>query len=117
MEAGIATDMWKRKPEDYLAAAEDLYRSMSLLGYDYIHPIDIDPARELLNGSHRVACSLALGIKEVAVRPQVIMAWADPWDAQWFFDAGMDDDGIASLAKTMRKLSGGTLTSDSVGIG
>lgn len=99
MQAGVATDVWKRGVVDYVFAAKELYRSMRLFGFDPDHAIPIDPDGELFNGSHRVACALALGIEEIPVVKMPGRVWAPAWDAEWFRAHGLDEGTIASLQK------------------
>lgn len=103
MQSGVATDAWKRNIDDYLSAAVWLFQSMERWGFDAEHPIPIDPAGELLNGSHRVACALALGIEEVPVEQHTQRAWAPAWDAAWFRAHGLDEGTIAALEASLTR--------------
>lgn len=96
MRAGLTTDAVKRNVADYRLAATDLLQNM-LEGFDPRHPIPIDPDGELLNGSHRLACAIALGIKGVPVELHSRRAWAPPWNAAWFLAHGMKPDEVAKL--------------------
>lgn len=107
MELGVATDVWKKSITDYQNSASALLASMLKNGFDPMFPIDIDPARELLNGSHRLACALALGIEEVPVCHQPIMAWAPEWGYKWFAYAGLGEKELESLKSTMEQLKHG----------
>ncbi len=109
MRAGVATDQWKRTPRDYLLAAELLYQSMTDRGFDPDYPIPIDPNGELLNGSHRVACALALGIGEVVVERSPHQVWAPPWGYGWFADHGMVKSGLDRLLTDWEKMHGRNL--------
>lgn len=104
MEVGLATDGWKGSLDDYRHSAEALVHSMQLLGFDTIYPVPVDPVGELLNGSHRVACALALGIAEVPVERHATMAWAPDWDYMWFARNGMDTIHLSELQRVMEKL-------------
>ena len=99
MQAGVTTDAWKRNIGDYLTSAEDLYLSMRRFGFDPDHSVPIDPAGELLNGSHRVACALALGIEEIPVIHEERRVWAPAWDAAWFQAHGLAEQEIAALIR------------------
>lgn len=83
MQAGFATDRWKRTTDDYVASARRLLISMSQ-GFAYEYAIPIDPNGELLDGSHRVACAVALGFKEIPVTRELRDAWAPAWGFDWF---------------------------------
>lgn len=87
IEAGLATDKWKTKIDDYVSSATGLFKSMSLNGFDERYPVPIDPDGELLNGSHRVACALALEIPYIPVELRPEYVWAPPWDYLWFCGA------------------------------
>lgn len=105
MGSGLATDGWKLSLEDYRHSVVSLVSSMRLLGFDSLYPIPIDPAGELLNGSHRIACALALGITDVTVQHSPTMAWAPAWDYKWFARNGLDDMHLSNLQATMGILS------------
>lgn len=97
MAAGLATDAWKMTLDDYVASAASLCRSMAYRGFDPTCAIPIDPDGELLNGSHRVACALALGIESVPVRRERRLAWAPSWGLQFFIDHGMGEEDLSRL--------------------
>jgi len=102
MQAGLKTDVNKANIDDYLASAVWLFQSMEKWGFDPDHAVPIDPDGELLNGSHRVACALALGIKEIPVDRQERRVWAPSWDAAWFRANGMDAATIAALVASLK---------------
>lgn len=104
MIAGLRTDVIKRNVADYRLCASDLLRSMER-GYDQAHPIPIDPDGELLNGSHRIACAIALGIKGVPVELHTRPAWAPAWDAAWFLAHGMRLDEVTRLETRLRLMA------------
>ena len=87
MKAGLATDKWKLQLDDYVKSAKDLLESMSSHGFDEKYPVPIDPDGELLNGSHRVACALALEIPYITVELRPDYVWAPAWDYLWFCNA------------------------------
>jgi hypothetical protein len=87
MEAGIATDKWKTEIDDYVSSATGLFKSMSLHGFDSRYPVPIDPDGELLDGSHRVACALALEIPHIPVELRPNHVWAPAWGYLWFCEA------------------------------
>lgn len=101
MGAGLPTDAWKKTLADYVSAAETLFASMVQAGFDARYPIPVDPEGELLNGSHRVACALALGIAEVPVEERQERIWAPAWDAEWFRAHGLDEETIAALEASL----------------
>lgn len=105
MEAGLATDQWKRSAEDYLSSAKALFRSMVEKGFDPKCPIPLDPHGELLNGSHRVACALALEIEEIPTVSIDRLAWAPPWGEAWFIANGMEPKDLERLRQDMARLN------------
>jgi hypothetical protein len=105
MAQGLTTDLWKLKMADYVASAEALLWSMKAFGFLGHHPIPVDPDGELKNGSHRVACALALGIGDVVVVHDPEPAWAPPWDWAWFVDHGMADEDLERLRQDWEAIS------------
>lgn len=97
MKAGLSTDRWKLSLDDYVASARRLFESMSTDGFDETQPVPIDPNGELLDGSHRVACALALGIERVPVEEHERFVWAPAWDYGWFVSNGMAHADLARL--------------------
>lgn len=104
MEAGLATDQWKRSAEDYLSSAKALFRSMVEKGFDPKCPVPIDPDGELLNGSHRVACALALEIVEISTVRMDRKVWAPAWNEAWFLTNGMDSKDLERLRRDWKEL-------------
>lgn len=101
MRQGIATDLWKLTLDDYVAEAEALLWAVKAFGFLFPDPrgrnIRVDPNGELKDGSHRVACALALGIEELTVQHDPELAWAPPWGEAWFIDHGMADEDLERL--------------------
>jgi hypothetical protein len=101
MAAGLPTDGWKDALDDYVSAASALFGSMAEKGFDPRHAVPIDPDGELLNGSHRVACALALEIERIPVERHPHRVWAPAWDAEWFRANGLDEATIEALQKSV----------------
>jgi hypothetical protein len=97
MAVGLATDAWKRTLDDYVASAGALAASMALRGFLPEEAIPIDPDGELLNGSHRLSCALALGIETVPVERRADRVWAPSWSIDWFRDHGMGEEDLSRL--------------------
>lgn len=97
------TDAHKTDVDDYLAAALWLFQSMYKYGFNPENAVPIDPDGELLNGSHRAACALALGIEEIPVVNMPGKVWAPAWDADWFRSNGLDDGTIAALQASLSR--------------
>lgn len=115
MAAGLATDKWKRSVDEYVDAAQALVFSMAMHGFDparfvhSMHPaegIPIDPNRELLDGSHRVAAALALGIPEMQVKREPSYVWAPAWGYDWFVENGMNEADLARLRSDWDEMRG-----------
>ena len=104
MQAGVATDRSKYSLEDYLDAARALWSAMARDGFDGRFPIRLDPNGELLDGSHRLACALALDIAAVPVEHAPWMVWAPAWGRQWFLDNRMHTDDLIRLAQDWQSL-------------
>lgn len=104
MRAGLATDGWKRSVDHYVISAKALCNAMAHEGFRPECAVPIDPDGELLGGAHRVACALALQIKEIPVARQSRFAWAPPWDEQWFRDNGMKEEDLARLGGDRQSL-------------
>ena len=97
LSAGLATDRWKRTIDDYVVSAGTLFASMFVDGFDPKQAIPLDPNGELLDGSHRLACALALGIEAVPVTHSSRLAWAPAWGEAWFVEKGMAAEDLARL--------------------
>lgn len=108
MAAGVATDVYKITPDDYVTAARDLLASMTAKGFLPAGAVPVDPHGELLGGAHRVACALALGIDTSPVISSDRYAWAPPWGEEWFVAAGMPDDDLERLRRDMNELASPT---------
>ena len=106
MAAGLNTDKWKSRLEHYIFSAKALHKAMVHEGFDSYFPIPIDPNGELLDGSHRVACALALGIKEVPVYLRGHYVWAPAWDDQWFIDNGLSERDMNHLMGDWCEMTG-----------
>ena len=78
------TDVNKLNLWDYHCSAHELAIDMSEVGFKSEGAIPIDPDGELLDGSHRVACAIALEFNEVYALSNAFGVWAPPWDADWF---------------------------------
>jgi len=105
MEAGLPTDQWKMKLDDYVSSARHLHESMRIKGFLKTFPVPIDPNGELLGGAHRVATALALDIKFIFVclRPEYV--WAPDWSYLWFIEMGMPELDKRRLILDWRRLT------------
>jgi hypothetical protein len=96
----------KPNTDHYIETAGALCASMALRGFVDIPEwrIPVDPNGELLGGAHRVACALALEIKEVPVVRMTQLCWAPPWGEQWFRDQGMEPEDLDRLRRDVELL-------------
>ena len=97
MRAGLTTDQWKHSLDDHVNSAKELFGSMKMIGFSLEDAVPVDPRGELLDGSHRVACAVALNLKEIYVLPKPNSVWAPPWDLEWFIAHGMKSRDIERL--------------------
>ena len=106
MAAGMPTDNWKTTIDHYHAAAAHLLASMEHNGFWPAHAIPVDLRGELLNGSHRLACAIALGIDEVPVERRTEYCWAKPWNREWFLANGVEPDVLERIERDWEILNG-----------
>ena len=111
IDAGVATDQWKRSLDDYVKSAKDLYGSMVRDGF--VTDVPIDPNYELLDGSHRVACAVAIGFKEIPVSHEARYVWAPPWGTEWFLENEVSSMDIARIMLDWDEMRAGIPTRSS----
>lgn len=105
MRAGLPTDQWKTTLNHYVWFAKALFERMRDDGFHPNGAVPIDPLGELLDGSHRVACALALGIADIPVKLEHRHAWAPAWGYDWFVANGMGHDDLERLCRDWKELS------------
>ena len=105
MRQGLATDLWKLTLHEYVASAEALLWNMQAFGFLGRGIIPVDADGEIFNGSHRVACALALGIGEIPVTTMPGCVWAPSWGYQWFVDHGMAGEDLERLRQDWAAMS------------
>ena len=88
--------------DDYVHSASKLLSSVAEHGV--LHPIPIDLSGELLDGSHRVASALALGLGVVPVSHKQRSVWAPPWNEAWFIGHDMDVNDLERLRSDWRRM-------------
>lgn len=54
----------KNSVDEYVSAAKSLFNSMKTTGFNPLYPVPYT-SRGINNGAHRIACALALGIKQI----------------------------------------------------
>jgi len=102
---GLPMDRWKRELRHYGQGAINLHHSMRVMGYDKTRPIDIDMDGEIFGGAHRIACAIALGIKEIPVVEHTKQRVTAPaWGADWFRHHGFDDRDVESLVAELEQM-------------
>jgi len=78
----------KRSVDDYVAACHALLHSMRTNGFQDKHAIPLGVDGSLLNGAHRLACALALGLRIAVERmPMSGPGWGFDWSVQREFSA------------------------------
>lgn len=105
MQAGLATDRWKRSIDDYMVSAQALAQSVRD-GFDSRFPVPVDNNGDILDGSHRLAAALVAGSIRIPIEPRDTLAWAPAWDRAWFIDNGLPPDQVASLERDLTALRG-----------
>lgn len=93
----MATDQWKRSLDDYVEAAQSLAASMMAHQFMSVYAVPVDPTGELLDGSHRVACAVALRLPAITVAVHPRPVWAPAWDAEWFKAHAMPADDFERM--------------------
>ena len=90
--------------DDYLTSARSLLASLQGRGFDPARAVRIGGRNDLpLDGAHRIAASLALGIDLVVER--IEDGWGGDWGADWFQASGFSTDEIDLLVRTYVELS------------
>jgi hypothetical protein len=97
MNLGLTTDGWKTRIDHWIESADRLLHSLSNNGFVAQHAIPLDRHGELLNGSHRLAASIALEFPEIFITYYQKDAWAPPWDIDWFIAHNCKKEYIASM--------------------
>jgi len=107
MRVGLTTDKWKTCADDYVSSARALFETMRDDGFiaSATFAVPIDPNGELLDGSHRVACALAIRQDYIPVRREQRHVWAPAWDYEWFVAAGMGHDDLERLCRDFKELT------------
>ena len=105
--AGLGMDTGKaRHPDLYVIEAKNLLASMQRQGFRLDCAIPLDPDGELLNGSHRTASALALGLASVPVVKGNRKVFAPAWDEGWFIANKCPADDLERIRKDFAALNG-----------
>ena len=106
MALGLVTDGWKTTVDDYVASAKRRLGSMQRLGFLPQRPIPVDVDGELLDGSHRVACALALQMGTIPVEQHPgRRVFAPAWGEAWFVENGMVGEDLERLQRDYASLT------------
>lgn len=100
---GIEPGSWKRSLDDYVKACRDLLASMQANGFDPKQPIKLDKDRKQLNGAHRLACALALGL-DVSVTMADRKKTGAPWAETELTKAGLSQADIRRVREDWARL-------------
>jgi len=104
---GAPTDGWKLTIDHWVDGCAALLESMRNQGFIAQHPIPLDKNGELLNGTHRLACAMALRIDEVWVwRLPDKEVWAPEWGLDWLIANAVPNDDIRRIGKDFEALCG-----------
>jgi hypothetical protein len=104
---GVPTDGWKLKIDHWVDASRVLFESMAKEGFLAQHPIPIDKNNELMNGTHRLACAMALHINGVYVWQLTDKeAWAPDWGVDWFANHNVPREDIKRIISDFEAMCG-----------
>lgn len=95
-EIGMGMDR-KANTDQYITDCRHLLLSMAANGFLVEYAISIDPDGEMLSGAHRVACALALGIKDVPIERHTRRVFAPPWNRAFFVESSICGDDLVRL--------------------
>ena len=87
----------------YVPAAKALFASMKVEGFQPYWPIPVGRDGEILDGAHRTACAIALGL-EVLVQATANVSWAPAWGRSWFVENDMPPADLDRLEADYSRL-------------
>lgn len=77
----------KQSTQDYLTSFKNLVLNMKERGFNDEFPIPVNSSKNILDGAHRIAASMALGLDNIPTRENSdARFWG--WDFKWFCDNG-----------------------------
>lgn len=83
---------------DYITFFDQTIESLRDEGFSEDEPIIVSSKNQLvLNGAHRLAASIALGVSEVPYREDYVAVGRE-WDWQWFASTGFSISDLSALA-------------------
>lgn len=98
----IPNQIKKTSIDDYIIQAHGLYKSMKSHGFDPNFPIPYYN-NGIQNGSHRIACALALGIHVIAIKTKPLKF--NTWGREWFRSHGFSKTHIKYLKTIYTQLT------------
>ena len=108
--AGFGMDVGK--PQDasvYVEEAHKLAASMLRYGFLTACAIPLDCNGELLNGSHRTACNMAMGLETIPVVMCDRRVKAPAWGEAWFIAHGCPAEDLDRIRRDWQSLHGEAL--------
>lgn len=93
----IGMDGNKAADTAYVPAARALFGSMRRQGFQPYCPVPVGRNGEILDGAHRTACAIALGLGEVPCEASATIAWAPHWGRSWFVENDMPQADLDRL--------------------
>jgi hypothetical protein len=89
----------------YMTHARALQRHMKAHGFNDDHPIRVGTNGRLMDGAHRIACALALGVRRIPVVTVDKPGRARDWGAACLTGHGIDPDDLARLEADFKVLT------------
>lgn len=101
---GVERGSWKQSVDDYVTAARTLLSAMTLEGFDSRCPVRVGNNGRLMDGAHRTACALALGIGPIPQRQVDKPGRARSWGRDWFEAYGLPAADLVRLDRDWKDL-------------
>lgn len=99
---GIEPHSWKQSVEDYVTSCESLLNDMLYNGFDITHPIEYGKNGKLMDGAHRLACSLLFGLRVwYIIKP---INGTATWDEKWFVRHKISQEDLEKIKATWIRL-------------
>ena len=93
---------WKSNIDDYITVCKKLLKGMRRDGYNTEFPLRYGRNGKLMEGAHRLACSLALDIEPLCVI--VGTEGNTRWDQDWFIDHGIGKKDLEQIKADLKHL-------------
>jgi len=93
---------WKSNIDDYITVCKKLLKSIRRDGYITEFPLQYGRNGKLMEGAHRLACSLALDIEPLCI---IVGAEGNTrWDQDWFIDHGIGKRDLEQIKADLKHL-------------